>query len=129
MPETEGKMTGSPVAMIAFRYRQTHERLLAILDDLTDEQFAWRPAPLAHPIAANVWHLARWADHLQAHLPGMTEALGRRLGPGRQLWEEEELAARWGLDPAELGQDETGMLMDDEPAARLPLPGKAALLD
>lgn len=115
--------------LVAARYRQTHERALALLDDLSEEQLAWRPAGGAHSAAWIALHLARWADHLADHLPRMAPELGRRLGPGRQLWEAEGLAARWGLDPALLGEEQTGMLMADGDAARLALPPKGPLLD
>ena len=59
----------------------------------------------------------------------MTPELSRRLSPGVQIWEAEGLAARWGFDSARLGYAETGMLMDDDAAGRLPLPSKDALLD
>lgn len=116
-------------AIIAFHYRRTHQRVLALIDNLSDEQVAWRPRAGGHSIGFNLWHLARWADHLQAIIPSMTPELKRRLGEGRELWEVEGLAAAWGLTAASLGYAETGMLMDDDAATSLPLPGKAALLD
>ncbi|HEY3107627.1 MAG TPA: DinB family protein [Chloroflexota bacterium] len=76
-----------------------------------------------------VFHLARWADHVHVRLAGETAELSRRLGPRQQLWRAEELAARWGLDAAELGEGETGMLMDEAAAARLPLPSADVLID
>lgn len=115
--------------MLGFHYRRTYDRVLALIDDLSDAQLAWRPAPAGHSIAWNLWHLARWSDYLQATIPGMTPALGASLGPGRQVWEAQDLAGRWGLPAAALGAHETGMLMSDEVAAGLALPGKAALLD
>jgi hypothetical protein len=58
----------------------------------------------------------------------MAPELASHLGPGRQIWEAENLAARWGLAPA-TGYRETGMGLDDEGSARLRLPGKGLLLD
>ena len=86
-------MGGAPADLIAFGYRQTHERVLALVDDLSDEQLAWRHSAV-HSIAWNLWHLARWADHLQERIPHMTAELGRRLGMSRQVWEAEGLAER-----------------------------------
>ena len=120
----------SPLATaIAVCYRETHARALRLADDLSDEQLAWRPPGSTSSIGFNLWHLARWADHLQATIPGMTAELSRRLGARRQLWEVEGLAAQWNFDVTTLGLAETGMLMDPDAAARLPLPPKERLLD
>jgi hypothetical protein len=115
--------------IVAFHCRRTHERVLALVADLSDEQVAWRPPAHPHSIAFNLWHLARWTDHLQAIIPAMTPELARRLGPGRELWQAEGLAAAWGFTAADLGHDETGILMDDSAAAALPLPAKAILVE
>lgn len=67
----------------------------------------------------HVWHLARWADYLQEMINGR----------GSQLWEKEELAARWDMETASLGYAQTGMSMDDKTAVTLRMPGKELLLD
>lgn len=121
-------MTRAEVTSIAFAYAQAHARVLAAVEGLSDEQFRRRPAPHAHAIAFGVWHLARWADHLQARLPLMHADIGRLLGQRPQLWEEEGLAARWGFAPSALGYHETGMGMLDDVAATLPLPPKDVVL-
>jgi hypothetical protein len=122
-------MPTGPAAILAAHFRRTYDRVLRVVDDLSESQLSWRPGPAAHSIGWNLWHLARWTDHLQASIPAMTPALAERLGPGRQLWEADELAARWGLEPGQLGQHETGMLMADDAAARLALPARNALFD
>jgi hypothetical protein len=50
-------------------------------------------------------------------------------GRGSQLWEKEELAARWDMETAGLGYAQTGMSMDDKTAMTLRMPGKELLLD
>src|SRR4051794_39376033 len=100
-------------ALVALRYRQTHERVLRLLDDLTEAQPTWHPPRGTHSIAWIVFHMARWADHLQAELTESTPELLQRLGLDQQIWRTENLADRWGFDPAALGADETGMLMGD----------------
>lgn len=122
-------MTNTLSAALVRNYCLTHERVLKLADRLTEDQLSWRPAPTAHSIAFHLWHMARWADHLQASIPGMTPALSRKLAPGRQLWEAEALPTRWGFDTAGLGVAETGMTMSDDIAATLPLPAKEILLD
>ena len=91
-------MTRSHATEIIGAYRMTHTRILALAEKLTDEQLHWRPTQDGLSIAFHVWHLARWADHIQATLPGMTSELGRRLAPGVQIWEAEGLATQWGFE-------------------------------
>lgn len=98
---------------IRARSRQARERLLKIVDDLTDEQLAWRPAPKAHSIGFTFWHVARADDNVQADLRGTDT-----------IWNTSDYATRWG-HPAK----GIGMGWDDEAAAALPLPPKAELLD
>ena len=122
-------MIASPACQIAERVREQHALILAVARDLTDAQFAWQENPHAPSIRFHLWHIARWADLVQAHLPGMSAALVARLGPGQELWAHEGLAAAWGLDTRDLGFLATGMSLTDDAAMALPLPGKAALLD
>lgn len=121
-------MSTTDAPPIVFAYQQTHARVLKVVEDLSDEQFRRPAVPKVHAIAFDVWHLARWADHLQAHLPRMNADLGRFLGERRQVWEAEGLAVRWGLTPDELGFHQTGMLLEDAAAAALALPSKDVVL-
>jgi hypothetical protein len=122
-------MPTGPAAILASHFRRTYDRVLRVVDDLSESQLSWRPGPTGHSIGWNLWHLARWTDHLQASIPSMTAALAERLGQARQIWEVEQLAARWGLEPSQLGQHETGMLMADQAAAGLALPASDVLFD
>lgn len=123
---------GPPTQAIAMRTVQAHELIIKVTSELSDEQLSFRPAhiaPSATPsIAWHLWHVARWADLLQAGLPSMAAELELVLGPGRQIWEAEDLAARWGLSSAS-GYRESGMGLDDEASAGLRLPKKEILLD
>lgn len=121
-------MTFSPATTIIDAYCQTLQRLLTLAETLSDEQMHWQPAADNHSIAFHLWHVARWADHFQAVVPGMTAELGQRLGPGVQVWEAEELAARWHFDSPQLGYASTGMSMSDDVATHLPFPHKDELL-
>src|SRR3990172_7569940 len=109
-------------AVVAYRVRQAHQLTLKLGEDLSEEQLRWSPGPLAPSIAFHVWHTARWADLLQAKLREMTDALKERLGPGGEIWEAERLAEGWGFDAGALGPGSTGMGMDDDAPASLPLP-------
>ena len=122
-------MTRSHAAEIIGAYRKTHERIMTLVERLADEQLHWRPTPDSLSIAFHVWHIARWADHIQASFPGMTAELGRRLAPGAQIWEAEDLATQWGFQPDQLGYAATGMTMSESLAVRLAFPPKETLLD
>lgn len=100
-------------------YKKELDDLLRLLNRVSDEQFFWRPNPSAHNIAYEVWHLARWADHLQSRFPDMTPELLALFGPGREIWKDEKLGQKWGFKTGELGSDETGMEMEDAVAASL----------
>ncbi len=122
-------MTISTATITEYATRRSHEAVLRIVADLTDEHLTWCAGPSAPSIAFHLWHMARWADLLQSRIPGMTEELSRRLGQGDQLWERNGFAAGWGLDPAKLGEGATGMGMNDDVSVSLPLPDKEQLLD
>src|SRR5262245_28194841 len=121
-------MTHTPTALIIDAYLKTHTRILALADKLSDDQLRQLPAGGGQTIAFHLWHVARWADHFQASIPGMTPELGRRLGPGLEIWAAEALANRWGFEPAQLGFGATGMGMSDDLATQLPFPANEALL-
>jgi hypothetical protein len=121
-------MTSSPATVIVDAYCQAHARILALVEKLSDAQLHWHPTADSLSIAFHVWHVARWADYFQAAIPGMTPELGRRLGPAVQIWEAEDLAQCWGIDPSDLGFAATGMTMHETIAAQLVFPPKAALL-
>ncbi len=122
-------MTTSPAILVMESYCATHQRMLAFVQKLPDDQLYWQLTPQIHSIAFHIWHVARWADHIQAAFPGMTPELGRHLGPGVQIWHEDRTAERWGFRSAELGFAETGMGMADAYATSLPFPARAELLD
>ena len=112
-------MPKSIMSVICEQYRNTHEILLDLIDSLSDEQIGWTPNATTPSIGFHVWHLARWADYLQEMIHGR----------GSQLWEKEDLAARWDMETASLGYAQTGMSMDDQTAVALRMPGREHLLD
>jgi len=119
----------TPLVSIMNYYRDTNADVLKTVGVLSDEQICWQPHPACHSIAFNVWHIARWEDHMQATVPGMTEELSRRLPAGQQIWERDQLAAAWGFDPAQLGESQTGTKFDIEASGELPWPKKEVLLE
>jgi hypothetical protein len=101
-----------------------HDKLLQVTAELTAEQFLWRPGPEAPPIGWHLWHIARYADRVQASFPSTGN------GTRQQIWEVEELALRWELDPATLGPIQGGEGMEHRAAAALPQQiGQASIAD
>jgi hypothetical protein len=115
-------------SMVVENYCGHHRHVLAFAEKLTVDQMTWQAAPGSLSIAFFLWHIARWADFLQATIPGMTPELSRQLPPGKQLWESGHYATLWGLDAGVTGYAETGMEMDESEAAQLVFPPKEILL-
>jgi len=86
---------------------------MVVVGDLTDEQLAWRPTPVAHSIAFTLWHMARTEDNFQ-----------NDVNQRGTVWGTGGFAARWGYPEKGVG---TGW--DDERAASLTMPGKDRLLE
>ena len=108
-------------------YALNHRNALESVADLDEDQLRWRP-PRTNSIAFNLWHIARWADHLQSILSTMTPALRERIGATPEVWTQGGFVAKWGFPAAELGNVQTGMGMDEDASARLALPPKRELL-
>lgn len=106
------------VEMVVASYRKTHRLVLETVEDLSDDQLAYRPNPTTPPIVFHLWHLARYADSLP-------DQIGLE---GGMVWQAEGLAAAWGFDPDALGIYESGTGMGLETPGALPWPSKDALL-
>ena len=98
----------------------THKRVLHVIEDLDDAALRERSGR-ANSIGFNLWHIARWADWLQAQIAGT------RGEDKRSIWEREGLPGRWGWDSAKLGASQTGMGMDEGVSAQLELPPKTEI--
>lgn len=121
-------MTDSGAELIVDDYCNVHRMMLAFLQKRSDEELRWNMGS-GNPIAWHAWHIARWVDHFQAAVPGMTAVLGQRLGTGVQIWHGEGIADKWGLAGIDLGYAQTGMYMPDEAAQQLIFPDRVVLLD
>lgn len=122
-------MSNALAALLASRLARNHAQLLKVTEELSDEQLGLQPGPTAPSIRFHLWHISRWSDRHQAFLFELTDEAGTKDSEGRELWELEGLPARWGLPAGNLGEGQTGMGLDDDASASLPLPGKNALLD
>jgi len=119
----------TPLVSIVTNFRETNAEVLKVIHELSDDQLRWRPNSFCHSMAFIVWHIARWTDHLQATIPGMTEELGRRLPTGQQVWDKGQFAKHWGFDAAQLGYLETGTDTDIEDMGEPNWPKKDVLLN
>ena len=119
----------SPLLSIMNYYRDTNADILKTISALSDDQIAWQPHPACNSIAFLLWHMARWEDHMQATVPGMTEELSRRLPPTQQIWERDQLAAKWGFNPTQLGELELGTGFDRNVSDEPSWPKKEILLE
>jgi hypothetical protein len=112
---------------IADIYSLGHRNVLHAVSGLSEDQLRWRPQR-GNSIAFNLWHIARWADHMQSVVGALTPALRERLGISSEIWTREGLSAKWGFPAGRLGSAETGMGMDEDTSAELPLPSKDELV-
>jgi len=113
------------VAGLVGRVSFIHEAFLEGIESLDEEAFHARPGAKAPSIAFHVWHTARWADAFQARFGSFVPELTRFAGR-EQIWDARGLAHAWRLGDA-LGGEATGMGLDDDASAALPLPAKAAV--
>jgi hypothetical protein len=114
--------------VIVQRIQRTHGWLLKVARDLDDDLLARQFGPAAPAIGWHLWHIARWADRIQATFPNHPFEAGRRWDRARQIWFAGTIAERWKLDPATLGILQTGVGMAFEAAALVPRAGKAGLI-
>jgi hypothetical protein len=109
-------------------YQRSPREIVAICRSL-DEATLRRHVPGTNLIAHDLWHTARWADHLQSIISEMSPELTARLGVRPEIWAAEDLKVAWGMAALDLGHADTGMGMDPELAVTMPLPATPILLD
>jgi hypothetical protein len=107
-------------------YKDIHKVVLGLAEDLNDEQLRWKPEGYSTSIGFHLWHLARESDYLKAAILHHTPQLVPEFGDGKEIWEKEGLARKWGF-PEELHKT-VGTGLSDETAASLPIPAKGDLL-
>jgi hypothetical protein len=107
-------------------FKDIHKVVLNLADDLNDEQLNWKPGGYSTSIGFHLWHLARESDYLKAAILYHNPQFVPEFGNGKEIWENESLAQKWGF-PEELHQT-VGTGLSDEVAATLPIPKKDELL-
>jgi hypothetical protein len=114
--------------LLAGQYKKCHVATLAMVEELTEDQFRWRASRGPQSIGWNLWHIARWDDYLAEVLVQQTPSLGH-LGAAQQVWKAHNIAARWGLDSTDLGLEEGGTSLTDLQAAAMTFPSKRAVVE
>lgn len=107
-------------------FKDIHKVVIDLADDLNDEQLNWKPEGYSTSIGFHLWHLARESDYLKAAILHHYSGFVPEFGDGKEIWEKESLAQKWGF-PAGLHQT-VGTGLSDEVAATLPIPAKDELL-
>ena len=122
-------MASSAAEVINGGIARLHEQTLKLANRVSDEQLAWRRNLHTPSISFHIWHMARWADRLQARIPDMSLEMTERLGQAVEFWETEKWTTAWTITVAALGYGDTGMEMSDEMAANFVLPAKSVVVD
>lgn len=107
-------------------FKDIHRVVLNIADDLNEEQLNWKPQGYSTSIGFHLWHLARESDYLKAAILHHNPQFVPEFGDGKEIWENEALAQKWGF-PQGLHQT-VGTGLSDDVAATLPIPEKVELL-
>ena len=119
-------MTTPALYDVLYSFKDIHKVVLHLADDLTDEQLNWKPEGYSTSIRFHLWHLARESDYLKAAILHHNPQFVPEFGDGKEIWEKESLAQKWGF-PEGL-QQTVGTGLSDEAAATLPIPKKEKLL-
>lgn len=98
----------TPAAVLIEAFQRVADGVSGVVDGLSDDELAWRPAADANPIGWLVWHLLRVQDD---HVAEVAET--------EQVWTAEGFADRFGLpfDVAATGYGQTG---EEVGAVRVP---------
>lgn len=86
------------------RVHLVHNWLIRAGESVNSDQFVHVFSPDAPPIGWHLWHMARFADRLQAKLEQVIDS-----SASNEIWQREGVPARWNLTPDRLGVFDSGM--------------------
>lgn len=107
-------------------FKDIHQVILDLAESLDDEKLNWKPEGYSTSIGFHLWHLARESDYLKAAILNHFPLFVPEFGDGKELWELDGLAQKWGFPAGPHATVGTGL--SDEAAANLPIPQKEELL-
>jgi DinB family protein len=119
-------MTTPALYDVLHSFKDIHNVVLNLADDLSDEQLNWKPEGYSTSIGFHLWHLARESDYLKAAILQYYPQVLSGFDDSKEIWEKEALAHKWGF-PEGFHQT-VGTGLSDEVAATLPIPNKNELL-
>ena len=114
--------------------RGTHDAVLDSVGPIGQAELTASRGPSAPPISFHVWHVARWADRMAAHLETVlddgdpTGDEAGATGERRETWVTEGWAERFGLAGHDLGFGNTGMGLADDAWDSFPPPDRKVLI-
>jgi DinB family protein len=111
---------------ILYSFKDIHKVVLNLANDLNNEQLNWKPEGYSTSIGFHLWHLGRESDYLKAAILHHNPQFVPEFGDGKEIWEKESLAQKWGFPEGLHATVGTGL--SDEAAANLPIPNKDELL-
>lgn len=109
---------------LARRAKMLRDGTMKLVERIDDAALVRNLGPTAPPIAFHLWHMARWADLMQARVSAAVPRIGER----PEIWTAEKLAEAWHVE-VPLGNFDSGMEMGDEAAVSMSYPTKRALVD
>lgn len=107
-------------------FKDIHNVVLNFADELTDDLIDWKPKDYSTSVGFHLWHLARETDYLKSAILHHNPQFIPEFGDGKQIWEKESLAQKWGF-PKD-AHETVGTGLSDEVAASLPIPQKDELI-
>ena len=111
---------------VLYSFKDIHRVVLDLAESLNDEQLNWKPEGYSTSIGFHLWHLARESDYLKAAILHINPQFIPGFGDGKEIWEKESSAKKWGF-PEGL-RETVGTGLSDDVAATLPIPKKEELL-
>src|SRR5512138_1722584 len=82
---------------ILFHFKDIHKVILDFVEELTDEQLAWKPEGYSTSIGFHLWHLARESDYLKSAIIQYYPGLKLDIANDGEIWANENLAQKWGF--------------------------------
>jgi len=119
-------MSSQAIYDVLHNFKDIHQVVLNLAESLDDEQLNWKPDGYSTSIGFHLWHLARESDYLKAAILNYNPLFVPEFGDGKEIWEVQELAQKWGF-PVDLHAT-VGTGLSDEAAANLPIPKRDELL-